>query len=171
MKTPSRIIAFAIVAVLLFSNVPSALALPPLPSSFYGTVKVNNANVPVGTPIAALINGVPYATANAFLYNGDTVYTLTVPGDDPETQGVIEGGVTGNIIVFRIGTRTTANETAPWQSGTNVERNLTASPTAIHVQGLSARTGGGIGDRMGSLLALGALGLGGVAMLWLGRRR
>ncbi len=40
-----------------------ALAFPPLPSSFYGTVKVDGVNVPDGTRVQAVITGVPYAEA------------------------------------------------------------------------------------------------------------
>ena len=40
----------------LFMTVP-ALAIPALPSSFYGIVKVNGKSVPDGTLVQALING------------------------------------------------------------------------------------------------------------------
>jgi hypothetical protein len=100
--------------------------MPPLPSSFYGTVKLGGANVPIGTIISARINGVEYASKAASLYGSDTVYFFDVPGDDPGTVGVIEGGVPGDTIIFYIGTAI-ADQTAPWQSGTNVALNLTAT--------------------------------------------
>ena len=171
MKASQKMIALLIAAVLLIINAPAALALPPLPSSFYGTVKANGANVPLGTQVTAWINGVLYATATVNLYAGEMWYSLDVPGDDPATPGIIEGGVQGNTIVFRMGTQTIATQTGTWQTGINTNLNLSANPTAVNVQGLSARTSGGVGDHIGSLLAVAALGLGGVAMIWLARRR
>jgi hypothetical protein len=106
----------------------AAEANPPvIPSSFYGTVKSNAANVPVGVQVSARINGHIYATSPAFLYNGDTVYSLNVPGDDLTTLGVIEGGVPGDTIVFLV-SGTQADQTATWQGGTNINLNLTAAP-------------------------------------------
>jgi hypothetical protein len=98
---------------------------PPLPASFYGTVKTNGSNVPIGTVVSARINGVQYALSPYSLYDGETVYSLNVPGDDPTTPGVIEGGVSGETIVFFVGD-VQADQTAIWQAGTNVALNLTS---------------------------------------------
>jgi hypothetical protein len=98
---------------------------PPLPSSFYGTVKSNGANVPIGIQVSARINGVVYASSPYKYYNGDTVYSLDVPGDDPGTPGVIEGGIAGDTVVFFVGSKQ-ADQTATWQAGTNNYLNLTA---------------------------------------------
>jgi hypothetical protein len=107
MKTGSKPIALGLVIItLLLTIAPAVLALPPLPSSFYGTVKVDGANVPLGTIVSAWINGVWYA--------------------DPATPGTIEGGVEGDTVVFHIG-GLEADETGTWHSGTNVQLNLTAS--------------------------------------------
>jgi hypothetical protein len=111
---------------MLLFDVRTALAVPPLPSSFYGTVKSNGFNVPSGVRVSARINGILYAMSPYMLYNGDTVYTLNVPGDDPETPNIVEGGVPGDTVVFYVG-NTQANQTATWQSGTNVNLNLTVS--------------------------------------------
>ena len=54
--------------VLLFVNVATVLAVPPLPSSFYGTVKANGANVPGCIQVSARINGVQYALSHYLLY-------------------------------------------------------------------------------------------------------
>lgn len=85
--------AFALVLALLAVNVPTVLAFPPLPSSFFGVVKMNGANVAEGTVVSARINGVQYAQATVSVYNGDTIYTVDIPGDDSSTPGVREGGV------------------------------------------------------------------------------
>jgi hypothetical protein len=126
MKTFRISTILLITLVLLFVNVATVLAVPPLPSSFYGTVKANGANVPGCIQVSARINGVQYALSHFLLYGDDTVYSLDVPGDDPETTGVIEGGVPGNTVDFYVG-NVKADQTAPWQSGMNVNLNLTVS--------------------------------------------
>jgi hypothetical protein len=49
MKTPRTFLVFVIAASLFMTNVATAQALQPLPSSFHGSVKVNGSQVPVGT--------------------------------------------------------------------------------------------------------------------------
>jgi hypothetical protein len=120
---------FVILALVVSSATP-ALALPPLPSSFHGTVKLNGSNVPDGTHVRALINGVVYADTLTQTYLGDTVYFFNVPGDDQATPGVIEGGVEGNTIIFTIDGND-ATQTGTWHTGTSVNLDLTVSPTAV----------------------------------------
>jgi hypothetical protein len=127
MKTLHRLTTLLLTLVILFINVPTALAFPPLPSSFYGTVKINGANVPAGTQVSARINGVQYALSSYRLYNGNTVYSLDIPGDDSSTPGTIEGGVEGNTVVFFIGTNQ-ATQTGTWHGGTNVRLDLSWCP-------------------------------------------
>jgi hypothetical protein len=110
---------------LLLLCVQPAFAVPPQPSGFYGTVKIDGANVPTGTSVTARINGVTYTTSPYQTYNGDTVYTVDVPGEDPDTAGT-QGGVDGDTVVFFIGD-TQADQTGTWHSGTNISFNLTAS--------------------------------------------
>ena len=136
MKTRRLILTFIIIFVQLVSIVSPVYTAPPLPSSFYGTVKVGGANVPIGTPVTAWINGVQYASYPASIYLGDTVYSLNVPGDNSETPGVIEGGVEGNTIVFHIGALV-ADQTAIWHSGPNINLNLTA-PVASSAKAITA---------------------------------
>jgi hypothetical protein len=100
MKTLKIFNALFLSMVLLIGNFSTVFAAPPMPSSFYGTVKLDGANVPDGTVVSARINGVTYASMTAITYLGDTVYYFDVPGDDPDTSGVIEGGVAGNTVVF-----------------------------------------------------------------------
>ena len=101
-------------------------AVPPLPSSFYGSAKVNGVDVPAGTEITAWINGVQYGITHSFLYGSSIVYSISIPGDDPSTLDVIEGGKLGDTILFKID-HLTASQTKPWVEGTNESLDLTAS--------------------------------------------
>ncbi len=118
---------------------PVAADQPPrLPSAFYGTVTQNGQNVPNGTLLSAWINGVKYAETTTFMTTINSqqvsVYTITVPGDDPSTPGTIEGGNEGDTIVFKVGGALT-DQTGTWHEGTDVEINLTVNlpPSAVSV--------------------------------------
>jgi len=128
MKTQSKLIALGLIVVSLLLT--SALAVlagpPPLPSSFYGTVKVDGANVPDGTTVSAWINGQVYAEGNTQTYEGESFYAMNVPGDDPTTPDIIEGGVEGDSVVFYIGDLE-ADQTGTWHSGTNQRLDLVAA--------------------------------------------
>ena len=100
----------------------SVHAVPPLPSSFYGTVKFNGENFPEGTVVEALINGQVISQTQTLLYQGDSVYSMDVSGDDPSTT-VVEGGQEADVIQFRVGGLVAA-ETGLWESGTNVALDL-----------------------------------------------
>lgn len=119
-------ITAAIVLILLGLFTPQALvqAVPLLPSSIYGTALVNNAPVADGTRIQALIAGQVVAYGITLTYQGNSVYALDIPSDDPDTA-VIDGGKEGDTIQFTIG-GLQASQTGTWHSGTNVEVNLTA---------------------------------------------
>ncbi|RPJ19104.1 MAG: hypothetical protein EHM33_30825 [Chloroflexi bacterium] len=126
MKRLLRILSLPPIVLLLslFLTIP-ALALPPLPSSFYGTVKVNNANVPDGTVIQALVGGQVYAEGFTQTYQGDSIFGLDVAGDNTDTA-TLDGGRDGDTIQFKIA-GLLADQTAVWHSGTNVNLNLTAT--------------------------------------------
>lgn len=115
----------SIIVFLAIALVPGGVvqAFPPLPSSFYGSIKRNDVNLPEGTIIQALVNGQVFATSIVDLYQGDSVYSITVPGDDPGTVDV-EGGQEGSMILFVVEGEQ-ANQTAVWHSGTNVVLDLT----------------------------------------------
>lgn len=133
MRTSARaIVAVLVVMGILFIGALPAAAVPPLPSSFYGTI--NGEDIAVGDPVTAEIGGVTYAWSTVLRSGGDIVYALDVPGDDPTTTGIIEGGVAGQVIVFRVNGKP-AEETALWQSGTNLRHDLTVTrePTIFHV--------------------------------------
>ena len=121
----------------LFIVVP-ALAMPPLPSSFYGTVKFNNTSVPDGTLIQALIDGQVFGEAYTQTYQGASVYALDVRGDDTATTER-EGGREGEAIQFKIG-NVLAAQTGTWHSGVNANLNLTALSSTPLVTPLPTQT-------------------------------
>ncbi len=129
MKHGIRIACITLINLIasLFICLP-VLAVPQIPSSFYGTVKVNGANVPDGTAVQALIDGKVYAEVLTQTYQGDSVYALNVTGDDTDTT-VKDGGREGDTVQFKIG-GVLASQTGVWHSGTNVTLNLTASSTS-----------------------------------------
>jgi len=154
------IVASVVITISLLSHATVGDTPPPLPSSFSGTVKWNNGNnVPDGTAVSGWINGVKYAETQSQMDAGNSVYTIDVPGDDPETTEV-EGGVEGSTVVFEVGD-SIASQTGTWHTGTDVELNLTAPPTAVTLSSLNARSGVTMSTELTfrSLLALGAAGL------------
>ena len=125
MKTRQIMISLFTVFCLLLVNTSAAFAMPPLPSSFYGTVQLDGEDAAAGTTITAWIDDVEYASTQVIEYGGKSVYSLDIAGDDSETSGKTEGGTSGAVVVFKIGDLT-ATQTGTWHSGTNVELNLTA---------------------------------------------
>ncbi len=119
-----KVLIYLMILVILIIYPSNALAEPPpLPSSFYGTVKVDGKNVPTGTSITAWIRGVRYgAPATVTLYKNDTVFSLSIPGDELSTEQV-EGGVGGDVVQFRIGNQP-IDQQGSWKSGTNIQLNL-----------------------------------------------
>lgn len=116
-----RWFAFGLLCCVLIWGAP-VLAVPLMPSSFWGAVQQGDANVPDNTLVTAWINGVQYAQTQTFTYDGQSVYVLDVPGDDPDTQP-IEGGVAGALITFKVsGQPVTA--TGTWNEGSNVNLDL-----------------------------------------------
>jgi len=124
--------------VLLALSPTVAEAVPPIPSSFYGTVKLNGSNVPNGTKVSAWIGGVKYAETETETWQGDSVYSIDVPGDDPDTPGK-DGGVEGETIVFKIASYT-ADQTGTWHSGTSLPLNLTAEEGTVTITPTSTFT-------------------------------
>ena len=113
--------------LLLFVGGP-AWAVPPLPSSFYGSVTLDGEDASPGVVVSARIDGVKYAEIQVVSYEGHSAYAINVPGDDGESIGV-EGGVEGDIVVFYVADHR-AVETAVWHSATNVEHDVSASLSA-----------------------------------------
>jgi hypothetical protein len=107
------------------------LAFPSLPSTFYGTVKVNGANVTDGTLVQASIQGKIITEIQTQTYKDDSFYSLDVPADDPDTLA-IEGGQEGDTITFIIG-GIVADQAGVWKSGTIFSLNLSASSAATFI--------------------------------------
>ena len=115
---------FLLVFILGMFAFPEAVyAFPPLPSSYYGLVTRDGVNLPEGVTIEAVIDDQVYASNTVKIYEGDAVYSLVVPGDDPATE-IVEGGVQGDTIYFRVDD-ILADQTAVWQSGSNTKLDLT----------------------------------------------
>jgi len=128
-------------ALLLALFAPSAAqALPQLPSSFYGSVTSNGARVPDGTVVSAWIDDVKYAEAAVFTDSNQSVYLIDVPGDDPETTGVVEGGHENDTITFKVNNVLIA-QTAQWHGGTNVPLNLTVPQNTPVLTSISPASG------------------------------
>jgi hypothetical protein len=129
MSRLSLTIALVISLCQAFLSFPTAVqAIPQLPSSFYGTILVNNANVPDGTPVEAVIAGQVVISGSTQTYQGNSVYSLDIPSDLTETPA-IDGGKEGDTIQFKVG-GLLATQTGTWHSGTNMELNLTVSTAA-----------------------------------------
>ena len=58
------------------------------------------------------------------------MYALNVPGDDPATPNLIEGGAAGDHIQFWIGD-ILADQTGIWASESNTELHLTGAAPVI----------------------------------------
>ncbi len=118
------LMSLLVCAASLFAILP-VHAIPVLPSSFYGTVKINGQNVADGTKIRGVINGKAYAEGFTQTYQGNSVFSLDVPGDDAGTSQ-LEGGKEGDAVRFMVG-GIEASQVGTWHSGTNVKLNLTVS--------------------------------------------
>jgi uncharacterized repeat protein (TIGR01451 family) len=102
---------------------------PALPSSFYGTVALDGADVAEDTVVSAWIDGVRVAearttTADVFFVNR-SVYILDVPADDPEAPA-LDGGCEGVVVIFKV-EGYPAGQIALWHAGAVVELDLAAS--------------------------------------------
>jgi hypothetical protein len=130
MTNVSKVLTLLVITLLanIFSIIPARALIPPLPASFYGTVKVNGENVADGTVVKALINGQVYATGYTQTYEGNSVYSIDVPGDD-NSSTAIDGGRDGDTVQFMVG-EAQAVETGIWKSARNANVNLTGSVAA-----------------------------------------
>ncbi|MBC7259274.1 MAG: hypothetical protein H5T65_08490 [Chloroflexi bacterium] len=103
----------------------NVVALPPLPSSFWGVITMNGARIPQSAELTAHVEGVMCGRATIFLYMGTTYYSLSVRGDDPDTPER-EGGREGDSIEFRLNGVPLAT-TAHWHGSTNVRLDMVES--------------------------------------------
>jgi hypothetical protein len=94
----------------------AAAETPPLlPSSYWGTVKLNGENIEAGEIITAWMDGRQVASAEVTIFNEESVYSIKVPWD----LEMVEETVLFFLDDFQ------SNETGTWVSGTNTELNLT----------------------------------------------
>lgn len=128
-RSTQIILSFLLICSILLAFPAAVQAVPPLPSSYYGLVKVNGGNVSDGTLVEALAGGKVISQAFSQTYQGNSVYSLDIPGDESGTAA-IEGGVEGETISFRVG-GVLATETGTWHSGTNAELNLSCTTTVV----------------------------------------
>lgn len=90
------------------------------PCRFYGAVQIDGYDVPDGTVITAIIEGVTYSTITPEAAYGPSTYVLKI---EPSSGAFYNYGTQ---IYFKIDDHV-AKETATWESGNNTELNLTAS--------------------------------------------
>jgi hypothetical protein len=167
MKSNKIIFVGLLVIAVLLVNVSPALAVPPTPYSIYGTVMNNGSYVGAGVEVSAWINGVKYAWNNTVISSGMTYYSMDVPGDDPSTPGVIEGGVQGDLVYFKIGGQW-ASEHGTWHQVMSVETlNLTVSPTAVTMTQVNA----GVANPKSGLWLIPAILVLGLCGFWIYRRK
>jgi len=125
MKKLNTALALALILQTLAGVLPvQAAEAPPLPSSFYGTVTLDGADVPAGTPVTAWVRGVQVAQAPSRTTDGDAVYVIDVPADDPATTQ-IEGGREGQAVLFKVDGYA-AGQLGTWRSGVVTELDLAA---------------------------------------------
>ncbi len=112
-RTRVWVVLLGLLALLL---VPSTVyAVPPAPATYFGTVKLDGANIADGTLITAWVGGTQWASGESLTYQGQSYYNLSIPGDDPDTPEV-EGPVANDVISFKIGDYW-ADQTGIWQEG------------------------------------------------------
>lgn len=115
--------AFALLASLLLT-VP-VWAVPPLPFSPYNRVTMYGNDVATGTAISAKCGSVTAGTTTAIIFEGHSVYSLNVLGNDTDTEEK-DGCDEGETVTFWV-SGVQADQTATWVSGADQELNLTVS--------------------------------------------
>jgi hypothetical protein len=95
--------------------------LPPLPSDFFGFLYFNDNAPTEGMTINAYVPGVSDRVGHSSIITDPETHKLAYQIDIPAaTQGQPkDGGVEGDLITFKIGTRVVATST--WHGGTNVQ--------------------------------------------------
>lgn len=104
----------------------SGLALPALPTRFYGSITLNGGNAPANGLLTALIGQEIYATVAITLSQGRASYVIDVPGDDP-TTAQLDGGREGDQVHFSLRGYSTVQQ-AVWREGQATALDLTFTP-------------------------------------------
>lgn len=129
-KHPRLLVGLALAVLVAGMWTTPALAVPPLPSGFYGAVidLGTGGSVPNGTPIVAKVGNLVVGQTNTFDFNGSQVYSLDVRGDDPVSPEK-DGASPGEQITFAI-FGVVAPQAAIWAGGVNVRLDLTRPAVA-----------------------------------------
>ena len=119
-------------ALLVIAWASPVSAVPPLPSSFHGTVidSTTGGPTPVGLLVKALIQGKSVGQTTTFSFGDSTVYRLDALGDDPDTAEK-EGGLSGEEVVIVVGGPSIGqvSHSTTWQSGSSTRLDLTWPPS------------------------------------------
>ncbi len=101
------------------SPAPTMPPVTALPCRFRGAVQLDGADVADGTVITVIIAGDEYPTTTPAAGYGPSTYAIMIvpSGDITYTEGTL--------ITFMIGSYT-ADQTASWEKGGNIELHLTA---------------------------------------------
>jgi hypothetical protein len=102
--------------------IQSPSAPPIIPDQVYGLVRVNNIYVPAGTLVSAWCGGTKYAEKATVDDNGETWYSLDIPGDEPLTPAK-EGCSSGETISFKIASDI-ADQQKAWAEGNSTQLDL-----------------------------------------------
>ena len=126
MKTISRWLACLTTLALFFTLLtPVAYAVPLMPHTFYGTVKINGDNAPTGTVVTAKVGGVErgsYTTTEVGKYGS------LAEADHLVVQGDVDEGATIKFYVNSVDTTQTASFIP---GGGPTELNLTVTISAV----------------------------------------
>ena len=103
----------------------------PMPSGYYGFIKIKDKPAPEGTKIAAMINNT-FFPPEIQVSSAGKYHLMLVSGDDPLTQE-IEGGKQNDIVSFKItlpnGDTFISDTKGIWEEGVNHRLNLFAQCT------------------------------------------
>ena len=119
------------------------LAQPPAPCAFWGDATATGTSVPSGLTITARVDGVSDDLATSTTGSGTygQEQAFYVLGDDPSTEAK-DGAVAGDTVHFYLGD-VKADQTGTWQSGGNIELDLTFPSLPTPTPTPTATPGGG----------------------------
>ncbi len=118
--TPTPTLAPTPTPALTPSPTPTSPPVTDLPCRFRGTVQLDGADVADGTMITVIIAGDPYGTTTPEADYGPSTYAIKI------VPLAGKAYAEGTPVTFMIGSHT-ADQTASWEKGGNIELNLTAS--------------------------------------------
>jgi hypothetical protein len=96
-----RLVSILLVTLILGMIWPGlAYATPPQPDKRYGTVRINDQKVAAGEPVVAACGSFTQSVKTQWS-NGDSVYAMSILGDDTDTPSK-EGCSSGETITFKI---------------------------------------------------------------------